>query len=208
MTEKPEDKWNARYSEDAYAYGRVPNLFFKDQLGKLEVGNILLGAEGEGRNAVYAATLGWTVSAFDISEAGKAKAMKLAEENNVSIDYQIGELADLSYPYARFDAIALIYAHFPPNLKSKNHRILDTLLRPGGTVIFEAFGKNHLEYRRQNEKVGGPADLEFLFSVDELKTDFKNYDIELLEEREIELNEGKYHNGKGSVVRFLGRKKF
>ena len=46
-----------------------------------------------------------------------------------------------------------------------------------------------------------------LFSIDELKSDFVNYEIIELEEKEIELNEGVFHNGKGSVVRFVGRKK-
>ncbi len=58
-----------------------------------------------------------------------------------------------------------------------------------------------------NEKVGGPRDLPSLFSVDEVKLDFADYDIIQLEETEIELHEGLHHNGKGSVIRFVGRKK-
>jgi hypothetical protein len=54
--------------------------------------------------------------------------------------------------------------------------------------------------------VGGPKEVAMLFSIDELKSDFANYEIMTLEEKEIELNEGVFHNGKGSVVRFLGRK--
>ena len=50
--------WNQRYSDKAYAYGTEPNAFFKSQLDQRPPGRILLPAEGEGRNAVYAATLG------------------------------------------------------------------------------------------------------------------------------------------------------
>ena len=46
-----------------------------------------------------------------------------------------------------------------------------------------------------------------LFSIDELKSDFANYEIIELAEKEIELQEGRFHNGTGSVIRFLGRKK-
>ena len=46
-----------------------------------------------------------------------------------------------------------------------------------------------------------------LFSEEEIKADFKGFEILLLEETEIYLSEGKYHNGKGSVIRFVGRKK-
>ena len=164
-------------------------------------------AEGEGRNAVFAAKLGWAVSAFDISVEGKKKALLLAEANGVTIDYQVGELQALKYKADQFDAIALIYAHFPADIKSLYHNQLDKYLRRGGIIIFEAFSKNHIDYIARNEKVGGPTDLAMLFSVDELRADFVNYEIIELEEKEIELNEGEFHNGKGSVIRFVGRKK-
>ena len=41
--------------------------------------------EGEGRNAVYAAKLGWQVDAVDFSSSAKDKALKLAKENKVKI---------------------------------------------------------------------------------------------------------------------------
>jgi cyclopropane fatty-acyl-phospholipid synthase-like methyltransferase len=176
-------------------------------LEKLGVGTILFPAEGEGRNAVFAARLGWTVSAFDISVEGQQKAFRLAEANKVSIDYQVGELQTLNYNAGQFDAIALIYAHFPAEIKSLYHKTLDKYLRKNGLVIFEAFSKRHSDYVSKNEKVGGPKDIAMLFSIDELKSDFVNYEIIELVEKEIELSEGLFHNGKGSVIRFVGRKK-
>lgn len=205
-TDKSVGMWNALYSEEMYAYGKEPNLFFKEQLAHLPVGRILLGAEGEGRNAVYAAKLGWAVTAFDISEVAKNKALKLAGEKDIAIDYHVGYLPELGFAAGQFDVLGLIYAHFPPGIRSEYHRLLHLLLKPGGTVIFEGFGKRHLAYRKANDKVGGPGDLETLFSMEELKADFENYHVHLLEEREIELREGQYHNGRGSVVRFVGRK--
>jgi hypothetical protein len=201
------ERWDERYSTDEFAYGEQPNNYLKEQLEKLNVGNILFPAEGEGRNAVFAAKLGWAVSAFDISEEGKNKAMRLAEINNVTIDYQIEELQTLNYNAEQFDAMALIYAHFPASIKSDYHKTLDQYIRKGGFVIFEAFSKNHLEYLAKNEKVGGPKDIASLFSIEEIKSDFDNYEIIELTEKEIELSEGIFHNGKGSVIRFVGRKK-
>ncbi|TKT89515.1 class I SAM-dependent methyltransferase [Dyadobacter frigoris] len=200
-------RWNERYSNEGFAYGEEPNNYLKEELTKLPVGKILFPAEGEGRNAVFAAKLGWNVSAFDISSEGKGKALKLAEKNNVSIDYQVGELQTLNFESEQFDAIALIYAHFPANIKSLYHKTFDKYLKKGGTIIFEAFSKKHLDYIAANEKVGGPKDIESLFSTDEIKSDFANYEIIELLETEIELKEGIFHNGKGSVIRFVGRKK-
>jgi 2-polyprenyl-3-methyl-5-hydroxy-6-metoxy-1,4-benzoquinol methylase len=200
------DRWNDRYSQDEFAYGEKPNNYFREQIDKLDVGTILLPAEGEGRNAVHAAKLGWSVYAFDISTEGKNKALQLAAANNVTINYQVGELRALNYDIEQFDAIALIYAHFPAAIKSSIHKALDKYLRKGGVIIFEAFSKKHLDYLSKNEKVGGPKDIASLFSIDEIKSDFVDYNFKELEETEIELNEGAYHNGKGSVIRFVAQK--
>ncbi len=200
------ERWNERYSSEAFAYGEAPNAYLKEQLEKLSPGSILFPAEGEGRNAVYAAKLGWKVFAFDISDEGKKKALRLAETNKVSIDYQVGELHAGMYATGQFDAIALIYAHFPADIKSPLHKLLDSFLRKGGVLIFEAFSKKHLDYIAKNEKVGGPKELAMLFSIEEIKADFANYTIIELEEKEIELKEGDFHNGTGSVIRFVGRK--
>src|SRR5258708_26076225 len=206
MSDTWTDRWNERYSKDEFAFGLQPNNYLKEQLEKINRGTILFPAEGEGRNAVFAAKLGWTVSAFDISMEGKKKAIQLAQSNNVSITYQVGELQQINFDTEQFDVIALIYAHFPANIKSSYHRMLNNYLRKGGLIIFEAFSKRHIDYVSKNEKVGGPKDLESLFSIDEIKSDFANYEIIELEEKEIELSEGLFHNGKGSVIRFVGQK--
>jgi hypothetical protein len=206
MDESWVGRWNDRYSKDEFAYGEQPNNYLKEHLEKLETGTILFPAEGEGRNAVFAAKLGWKVSAFDISVEGKNKALKLAQSNNVSIDYQVGELQFLNYIPEQFDVIALIYAHFPANIKSARHKMLNEYLRKAGIIIFEAFSKKHLDYLAKNPNVGGPKDIDMLFSIEEIKSDFANYEVIELEEKEIELHEGSFHNGIGSVVRFVGRK--
>ena len=201
------EKWDDRYSKKEFAYGEQPNNYLKEQLFKIPVGAILFPAEGEGRNSVYAATLGWTVFAFDLSIEGKKKAIQLANKHQVEINYEAGEFQSFTYQPNEFDAIALIYAHFPADKKSSYHKILTSYLRSGGIVIFEAFSKKHLDYVTKNEKVGGPKNISELFSIDEIKSDFNNFEIIELVEQEIELNEGLFHNGKGSVIRFVGQKK-
>jgi SAM-dependent methyltransferase len=200
-------KWDERYSDPEFAYGKEPNDFFKTWLPTLEPGSILMPAEGEGRNGVFAARIGWKVTAFDLSIEGQSKALKLAEEHHVTLNYTVGDFEQLDFEPESFDAIGLIYAHFPGAKKAAFHHKLDGYLKPGGVIIFEAFSKRNLQLKQENPKVGGPDDLNMLFSTTEIAADFNNYEILLLEEAEIELNEGKYHIGTGSVVRFVGRKK-
>ncbi|MFT7900692.1 class I SAM-dependent methyltransferase [Tenacibaculum ascidiaceicola] len=203
---KYKEFWNEKYQNTNFAYGKEPNLFFKEELQKIKTGKILLPADGEGRNGVYASKLGWDVTATDLSIEGKSKALKLASEFNVNLKYVVGDIQDLELPKVSFDVIGLIYAHFSAWKISIIHQKLTTLLKPNGYVIFEAFSKNHLNYQKNNPKIGGPKDIDMLFSIEQIQQDFTGFEIQILEEKEVFLNEGNSHNGKGSVIRFIGKK--
>jgi len=200
--------WNSRYQQKEFAYGMTPNTFLKETLDNLNLsGNILFPAEGEGRNAVYAAKKGMEVSAFDISDVGKKKALNLAQSENVKINYQVGELDNLNYKENSFDALVLIYAHFPPNLRKELHQKLGALVKPNGYIILKGFSKNNFALRQKNPAIGGPRDIDMLFTTQMIKDDFMDFDIIELKEIETELQEGEFHNGLASVIRFVGKKK-
>jgi ubiquinone/menaquinone biosynthesis C-methylase UbiE len=199
--------WNDRYGKASFAYGTEPNVFLAQQLPPMPLGNILFVAEGEGRNAVYAANLGWQVAAFDQSLEGQKKAFELAKENNVKIDYKVGELLEIKYEPNSFNVAVLIFAHFNAEDKKQYHQIISTYVKQGGFIIFEAFSKTHLQYNSKNPTVGGPANEGMLFSKDEILNYFSNFETLILEEIVYELNEGDFHKGEGSVIRYVGKKK-
>lgn len=193
--------WDARYREDGFAYGSEPNEFIKDCLDKMQTkGRILFPAEGEGRNAVYAAILGWDVYAYDISEGGKEKALSLAIEKKVKIDYQLAGFLKVDYPESFFDAIAFSYVHMPNEMKLEVFQRHLTWLKPGGRILFEGFSTNNLDYKRNNPSIGGPDHIDMLYTPEELTSIFGELELKVWEE-EVWLNEGKYHTGKGMVVR-------
>lgn len=198
--------WNERYAEEEYVYGKAPNQYFQEKIDALRPGKILLPAEGEGRNAVYAARLEWEVAAFDISEEGRKKAQKLAREYKLELDYRVGDFKSMDYQKNEFDAIGLIYAHFPPEVRGDYFRQFDKYLKPGGIIIFEAFSKEQIDYQKGDSSSGGPKDAEMLYTKEELEAAFKGYEFEEFEEKEIQLEEGKFHNGKAAVIRFMARK--
>ncbi|MFY0712649.1 class I SAM-dependent methyltransferase [Seonamhaeicola sp. NFXS20] len=201
------EMWDNRYSSSSYAYGINPNEFFKDTLNKYQLnGKILLPAEGEGRNAVFAAKKGFNVTAFDISIEGKNKALKLAEKQNVEIKYDIGNLFDLDIVNQKYDVAALIFAHFPPDILTSYHKKIADLIVDEGIIILEGFSKSHLPLRNENPRLGGPDKIEMLFSIESIKNDFPEFEIIKLEEVEVELNEGDFHNGLSKVIRFIGKK--
>lgn len=193
--------WNERYGAEVYAYGTKPNDFFKDQLDKLSGKRLLLPAEGEGRNAVYAAQNGWEVKAFDTSEKGREKALKLASENKVSIDYEVAGFDQFKAESNTFDVIALIYAHVPSQQRKAYFQKCIAWLKPGGTLILEGFSKQQLGLES-----GGPKALEMLFSIEELTDELEGLTFEATSEERISLNEGEFHVGEGEVVRMVAKK--
>lgn len=204
------DFWNSKFDTKEYIYGVTPNEYLKKQLSNLpHKGSLLLPAEGEGRNAVYAATQGWEVSAFDVSDKGRDKALKLAADNSVSIDYKLGNfLEDYDYPDNHFDAVGLIYSHFTGDLRHQFHKRIAELVKPGGVVIVEAFCKQHLQHKEANQgNTSGPGDLDLLLSKEELLDEFQGFEIIELEEKIIELEAGIKHHGTGFVVHMVARKK-
>ncbi len=206
--EKYKLMWDNRYKEQGYAYGKCSNIFFREWLQKFEPGTILMPGDGEGRNGVFAATRGFDVHSFDLSAEGKNKALELARENDVTIKYTVGDLEHLDFAFESFDGIGLIFAHFAAEKKSSFHKRLNNYLKPGGIIIFEAFSKKHLPFRILDPKIGGPEDINMLYSINEITADFPNYDLLLLTEKVVYLGEGKYHKGQGSVIRFVGRKRY
>jgi SAM-dependent methyltransferase len=193
--------WNERYSEKEYIYGKDPNVFFEEQLSQLNPGTIILPCEGEGRNAVYAASLGWNVRAFDSSDAGKMKALQLALNKEVIINYVIDDAVTVTYPEDSADVVAFIYAHFPPSIRKQIHQKAIHWLKPGGKIIIEAFHPNQL----QNNS-GGPKELSMLYTEEMIKEDFEGSKIELLQTTQTILEEGKYHEGKADIIRFIAVK--
>lgn len=193
--------WDERYNRKEYVYGSTPNVFFENQLTDLKPGVILLPCEGEGRNALFAAQSNWNVVAFDSSEVGKNKAMALATQNNISYDYQILDVNEANFEPESFDVIALIYAHFKPQLRSKFHATIQRWLKPEGKIILEAFNTEQLNYSS-----GGPKDLDMLYSTEILSKDFEGMKIELIETSTIVLDEGAFHQGDAAVIRFVAQK--
>lgn len=196
------DQWNARYTTDEFVYGKEPNGFFKEELDKLTPGKLLLPAEGEGRNAVYAAKAGWDVTCFDWSEEGKKKADKLAAEAGVKINYIVSEIGSFEYNEGEFDAVGLVFVHLPEEEREELHRNVVKCLKPGGTLIFNAYDKTQL-----GKDSGGPKDIALLYSLEQIVEDFIDLEFSVFAKETVELSEGNLHRGAADVIKFSGAKK-
>lgn len=192
-----QDFWNKQYKSDEYLFGNEPNEFFRTFIDSLPPGKILLPGAGEGRNAVYAADAGWEVDAFDFSPIAREKALRFALDKGVDIHYSLQDARKFNCRKDYYDVVAIIFLQLPPEERRAFHREIIRCLKPnGGNLYLLGFSKNH----QPSGGSSSPGD-SFLYSQKELLNDFKDLQIDLLQENEVELNEGKGHQGKAHIIK-------
>jgi SAM-dependent methyltransferase len=194
--------WDAKYAAAEYFYGTEANAWLRAQAGLLMPGmSAVAVADGEGRNSVWLAERGLTVTAVDVSPRALAKATALARARGVTVELVEADLRAWSWPEDRYDVAVAIFAHFPPEPRRQIHACLLRSLRPGGYVILEAYSP----YQRIFQ-TGGPADLDLLYTAYRLQQDFAGAEFLHLEETITELAEGTGHRGTSAVTRLLARR--
>lgn len=101
-------RWNERYHGDGYLMGGAPSAFLKESLplitGHVPGRRALDLACGEGRNAIFLAKSGFSVTGVDISDTALAKAERRAAAEGVEIEWINADLEGVVIP-RRFDLI-------------------------------------------------------------------------------------------------------
>lgn len=190
--------WNERFGREGYFYGIHPNLYLKSHIDLLSANRtILFLGEGEGRNAIYAASLGHTVTALDASDIGLAKTAALAKERELEVTLVHTDL-ELWNPAESYDAIMCSFLHLSEPLRTEVFQKAISRLNPGGLFAGEFFSIDQLP-----KTTGGPKDETLLYSAKELRSILESAPCSIIELCEIDtdLNEGKGHVGIASVVR-------
>jgi 2-polyprenyl-3-methyl-5-hydroxy-6-metoxy-1,4-benzoquinol methylase len=194
--------WNERYSESGFAYGTAPNDFLVAERARLpQKGSCLALADGEGRNGVWLATEGLTVTAVDLSSVGLEKAQQLADEAGVPLTTEVADLATYDLGVATWDSIVSIWAHVPEALRQSLHERVVQALRPGGVFLLEAYTPAQIPLG-----TGGPKDPSMLMTLAKLRAELTGLVVEVGTERERHVDEGRYHQGNSAVVQLVARK--
>jgi len=193
--------WDERYASEEYLYGREPNGFLVSMVDHLPKGQVLCLGEGEGRNGVWLARLGFEVTALDASGVGLAKARRLAEEHGVPLHTVHSDLAHYAIEPESWDGVISIFCHTPAELRRRVHRAVVAGLRPGGVLILEAYTPRQLEFG-----TGGPPVVELMMDLHTLRDELAGLELLHAEETEREIHEGRLHTGRGAVVQIVARK--
>lgn len=198
----PKEMWEERYgSTDDYVYGTEPNDFLVEAVAEFQPGRAMCLADGEGRNSVYLAQLGFTVSAVDLSEAAVEKARRLAEQRGVVIDAQQGDLAQLDLGEGTYDLIVSIFAHCDEATRIDLHRRVVRALRPGGRLVLEAYTPEQI-----GRGTGGPQERSLTMDLERLSRELDGLELDVAVERLRPVHEGPLHTGEGAVVQVVARR--
>lgn len=193
-------QWDERYGGGEFVYGKEPNDFLKEYAHLLPRGHVLCLAEGQGRNAVYLASLGHQVTALDASKVGLQSALSLAQERGVQIDTVQADLAHYALGDATWDGIVSIFCHLPTAVRESVLRQVEAALRPGGVFLLEAYAPGQLEYN-----TGGPKSRELLASLEEIQRCLQGLDMLHAVETERDVVEGTLHTGRARVVQVVAK---
>jgi SAM-dependent methyltransferase len=193
--------WDDRYAEEGFAFGDQPNDFLVEVEQAIPRGDALVVGDGDGRNGVWLAEQGHTVTTIDLSPVGVEKAKRLATSRGTSINAQVGDLETFEMGNGAWDSIVSIFCHLPSELRNQVHEKVKRALKPGGVFVLEAYTKANI-----GRGVGGPQNDDLTVELAELENDFAGWALEVHRVVERNIVEGKYHNGMSSTVQFLARK--
>ena len=194
--------WNDRYREEVYVYGTVPNAFLAESIQYVpQHGRVLCLGDGEGRNGVYLAKHGLNVTSVDLSAEGKRKAEKLAQYENVGLNYIVGDLEFYDIGQGVWDGIVSIFCHLPSALRKKVHAACVQGLKAGGVFLLESYAPEQLRFN-----TGGPKDVDMLLDISTAKSELLGLDFIVCRAKERVVIEGEFHSGQAAVTQIVATK--
>lgn len=196
--------WEDRYSSTAeYLFGKAPAQFLLDNPGWVTPGQeVLVVADGEGRNASHLAAQGANVRSFDLSATAVARATALAEERQVIVEANLSTWEDWDWTGRSYDLVVAIFIQFVgPDERGAQFANLKQAVKPGGVLMLHGYRPEQVALG-----TGGPPNVENMYTEKILEKYFCNWQIERLASYEREVQEGRGHSGKSALIDLIVRK--
>lgn len=165
--------WNTRYAESPHVWSLTPNVFVVEHARELEPGRALDLAAGEGRNAVWLAERGWSVTAVDFSEVGLDKGRRRSGSSAVS--WVQADVTEWIPPQAGFELVVICYLHLPERERRIVHRRAADAVAQGGVLLVIGHDMENLTAGN-----GGPQDAAVLFDADDVIADLDGSGLQII----------------------------
>src|ERR1700759_3663673 len=136
--------WDERYAGPELVWGSGPNCFVAEELAALAPGRAIDLGTGEGRNAIWLAERGFTVTAVDFSQVGLARAAGLAAGRGVSVDWVHADLLDYRPTAGGYHRVLGASTQWPADRLTALARTAASALAPGGTLLAVGHDRDNL----------------------------------------------------------------
>ena len=163
------------------------------ELADLPPGTAVDLAAGEGRNAIWLASRGWSAYAVDFSQVALDKGARLAGAASLPGDVTwVCADATTWQPPQPVDLVVMAYFQVPAEDRRRAVRSAATMLHPGGTLLLVAHDSTNL-----TEGTGGPQDPAVLMSAEDVVADLTGIDVEVLRAERVarEVTSADEHGG-------------
>jgi SAM-dependent methyltransferase len=170
------EDWDRRYSQPDLLWSATPNRFLVREVAELPPGRALDLACGEGRNALWLAGRGWTVTGVDCSAVAIEKARRRSHDEGAEVDFVCADLLDYEPSASAYDLVLVLYLQLPfPERRlvlSRGARAVAT----GGTFLLVGH-----DLANMTDGVGGPTDADVLYTPDDIVAEVPGLVIEKAE---------------------------
>ncbi|HEY5646701.1 MAG TPA: class I SAM-dependent methyltransferase [Pseudomonadales bacterium] len=166
-------RWNERYATRELVWSAGPNALLEQEVTGMPSGTALDAACGEGRNALWLAEQGWSVTAVDFSQVAIDKAMRIAERRGVQVDWRVLDLAREPLPKRSWDLVCVLYLHTDPEERALWLPKLARAVAPGGTFVYVGHDPSNIEHG-----VGGPQNPALLPDADSIASTLRGFRID------------------------------
>ena len=195
------EAWDERYRDSELVWSAGPNQFVEAELAGIPPGRALDLAAGEGRNAIWMARQGWSVTAVDFAQAGLDKGRTLAGE--LPVEWVCAD-ATTWHRDGSYDVCVIAYLQLPADERRAAVRNAFASVRVGGTLLLVAHDATNL-----TEGVGGPQYPEVLMTAEEVLGDLdgERFEVERAERvsREVLQPDGRTRTAYDALVRVVRR---
>lgn len=140
-----------------------PSPFVVESVRQRKPGTALDIGSGNGRNSLYLAQRGWTVTAVDLSRVGLDQTRLTAEHLGVQVRTVAGDINRFDFGHNRWDLVLLI--DFPFAYRQLLPRIREGL-RPGGWLLIEAVSEREWKEMKKTHDPHGKLPYTFMRRTD------------------------------------------
>ena len=172
-------QWDARYRDEPDLWTKEPNAALVQFAGDLEPGRALDIGAGDGRNAIWLATQGWSVTAIDLSTVALERAAERAAARGAQLECIVADWREPDFGEAAFELVVVSFMHPLPDEREALFARVARALVPGGHVF--TVGVILADHGRR-----GPPDAERLYTLERVQHALRGFDLLRCEEHTYE----------------------